>query len=193
MSHCVTCLLERLMQLWSAWGTDLAPGGGGRCLLWWEVHTWESGFSSRTWNLWGGQYSGESIWESANRRQGHLNVFQAYVEMLKALTTFRMKKWKAGRGCHIVWLLLPREWPYECMKSGLVYRRKGYDFLLERQKLFWPPQELGEDRCTECKIKLIGSEHPVTGGDQIHAVGITHGFLWVPGTLVSMDPSLHKN
>lgn len=112
MSHCVTCLLERLMQWWSAWGTDLAPGGGGRCLLWWEVHTWASGFSSSTWTLWGGQYSGELIWESATRRQGPLNVLQAYVEMLKALTTFRMEKRKAGRGCHIVWLLLPREWPY---------------------------------------------------------------------------------
>lgn len=39
---------------------------------------------------------------------------------------------------------------------------------------------------------MRGSEHPVTRGDQVHAVGAILGLLWVLGILVSVDPFFHK-
>lgn len=39
---------------------------------------------------------------------------------------------------------------------------------------------------------MRGSEHPVTRGDQVHAIGAILGLLWVLVILVSVDPFFHK-
>lgn len=55
--------------------------------------------------------------------------------MLKTLTMFRMQNKKQGEGVILVVFYAPETprdikihymWPYECVKSGLMYRR-GYD------------------------------------------------------------------
>lgn len=129
-----------------------AGGGRGWCSLGNERLT--PGDLVQFWDL-NSQKESVTRWAHlrvSNQEAGTCKI-QAYVEMLQALTALRMKNERQGEGVILVIFYTSETlrdvrthyiWSYECIKSGLVYRRRGHDFVLDKQihkKLSWQPQE----------------------------------------------------